>query len=241
MTPQRNLALRTLVVIPALNEEPNLGPTVAELAAVVPRGDILVVDDGSADGTIAAARALGLAVASHAVNLGAGGGAQTGFFYARLHGYEAAVQHDADGQHDPAFIPVLVAALAAGEADVAIGSRYLRRGGYRSGFLRRAGIWFFSLVTSVLAGQRFTDVTSGQRAFNRRAMDMLARNFPTEYPDAEAVLAMKKSGLRVREIAVTMRPRRFGQSKTTALRTLSYPAKSLVAVLVEALRRGLRP
>jgi len=236
----RPLPLHALIVIPAFDEEANVAPTIAELRNRVPDADVVVVDDGSRDRTAAAARAAGAGVLSHAVNLGAGGSVQTAFRYALARGYEAVVQHDADGQHDPAFIPALLAPLAAGEADVAVGSRYLTPGGFRASALRAAGIRLFSVVTSVLAGQRVTDVTSGQRAFNRRAMALLAQNFPTEYPDAEAILAMTRAGLRLREVAVTMRPRRFGASKTTPLRALSYPAKALVAVLVEALRAKYR-
>ncbi len=234
------LPLRTLVAVPALDEEANVAPTVAELRATLPGVDVVIVDDGSRDGTAAAARAAGARVLSHAVTLGAGGSIQTAFRYALAHGYDAVVQHDADGQHDPAFIPALVAPLAAAEADVVIGSRYRARRGYRASWARGVEIRFFLVVTSVLAGRRLTDVTSGQRAFNRRAMRLLAENFPTEYPDAEAVLAMTRAGLRLREVAVAMRPRRFGASKTTPLRALSYPAKALVAVLVEAVRAKYR-
>jgi len=227
----------TLVIIPAYNEAENLAPTVAELRAACPDAAVIVVNDGSRDGTAAAARALDVVVLTHPVNLGAGGSAQTGFRYALTHGFAAAVQHDADGQHDPRFIAPLAAALAAGEADVIIASRYARPGGFRASVARRLGSWLFSTLTSVLAGQRFTDVTSGQRAYNVRAMRLLAGNFPTQFPDAEAILAMKKAGLRLRELAVTMRPRRAGKSKTTPGRALWYPATALVAVFVEALRR----
>lgn len=231
-----SLPLRTLVAVPALDEEENVAATVAELRAVVPAADVVVIDDGSRDGTAAAAWAAGATVLAHAVNLGAGAALQTAFLYALARGYEAVVQHDADGQHDPSYIAGLIAPLARGEADVVIGSRYLRPGGYRASRLRRAGIWFFSVVTTILARRKFTDVTSGQRAFNRRAMTVLAANFPAEYPDAEAVLAMTRAGLRLREVPVTMRPRRAGTSKTTPLRTLAYPAKALLGVLVEAIR-----
>ena len=230
----------TLVIIPAYNEAENLAPTVAELRAACPDTAVVVVDDGSRDGTAAAARALGVTVLTHPVNLGAGASAQTAFRYALTRGFAAAVQHDADGQHDPRFIAPLVAALAAGEADVVVASRYARRGGYRASAARRLGSWLFSTLTSVVAGRRFTDVTSGQRAYNARAMRLLAGDFPTEFPDAEAILAMQRAGLRLRELAVTMRPRRAGKSKTTPGRALWYPATALVAVFVEALRRRYR-
>lgn len=229
-----------LVFIPAYNEAANLAATVAELRALYPAVAVLVVDDGSSDGTGATARSLGVRVVAHPVNLGAGGGAQTAFRYALANGFDVVVQHDADGQHDPQYIPALLAVLAAAEADVAVGSRYRDAGGYSASAWRRAGIWFFSFVATLAAGQRFTDVTSGQRAYNRRALRALARQFPTEFPDAEALVAIKRAGLRVREIAVSMRPRRGGFSKTTFGRALSYPLKSLLAVGVELLRRRAR-
>jgi len=226
-----------LVFIPAYNEAGNLAATVAELRACYAGIAILVVDDGSRDGTGRVARSLGARVAAHPVNLGAGGGAQTAFRYALANGFDVVVQHDADGQHDPQYIPALLEVLAAGGADVAVGSRYRGPRGYSSSAWRRAGIWFFSFVTTLATGQKFTDVTSGQRAYNRRALQTLARQFPAEFPDAEALVAIKRAGLRVREIAVSMRPRRGGCSKTTFGRALSYPLKSILAVGVELLRR----
>lgn len=232
---------RVLIFIPAFNEAGNLPATIAELRAFNPAYALLVVDDGSTDGTAAAARALGVPVAAHPVNLGAGGAAQTAFRYALAHGFDIAVQHDADGQHDPRFIPALMAVLAAGDVDVAVGSRYIAAGGYSASPWRRVGIWFFSLIATLASGQRLTDVTSGQRAYDLRALHPLARQFPTEFPDAEALVAIKRAGLRVREIPVTIRPRRGGHSKTTLARALAYPFKSLLAVGVEMLRRPQRP
>jgi glycosyltransferase involved in cell wall biosynthesis len=236
-----NLLARALVFVPALDEAGSLPATIKELHTALPEANVLVVDDGSTDETAAVARDMGVLVVSHPVTLGAGACAQTAFRYARRRGYEAAVQHDADGQHDSQYISVLLRELAASDADVVIGSRYLMPGGFRASALRRGAIWFFSVITSALAGQRFTDVTSGQRAFNKRAMTRLVDIFPAEFPDAEAILLMKKAGLRIREIPVTMRGRRHGKSKTTAPKALVYSPRSLIALLVEAVRRKYSP
>jgi glycosyltransferase involved in cell wall biosynthesis len=237
------LLRRTLILIPAYNEAANLGSTVERLREVLPDVDVLVIDDASDDDTARVAREPGVTVVRNPVNLGIGGAVQTGFRYALRHGYEATVEHDADGQHDPAAIEELLAPLARKEADVAIGSRYVApgRGGYRPAGARRLGVAFFSTLTSLLAGKRFRDVTSGQWAANRRALEFLAEFFPNDYPDAQAILAAHRAGLRIVEVAVAMRPRVHGVSTTNLWRSLLYPFSVTIAVVVEFLRRKAKP
>lgn len=238
-----DLRRRTLILIPAYNEAANLASTVAELRAVLPEVDVLVIDDASTDDTAQVARELEVLLVRAPVNLGIGGAVQTGFRYALRRGYEATVEHDADGQHDPAAIERLLAPLARKEADIAIGSRYVApvRGGYRPTGARRLGVAFFSALTSLLAGKRFRDVTSGQWAVNRRALAFLAEFFPNDYPDAQAILAAHRAGLRIVEVPVGMKPRRHGVSSTNPWRSLLYPFSVTIAVVVEYLRRQAKP
>ncbi len=231
---------RTLVLIPAFNEAANLPATVAELRGAFPDAAVLVIDDGSSDGTTTAAAALGVRVITNPTNLGIGGAVQAGFRYALEYGYDFAIEHDADGQHDPAFIPALLAPVAAGAADVAIGSRFLGHGGYRPRGFRLVGSKYFSLLCSLLAGKRYRDITSGQWALNRRALSFVARYFPVDYPDAQAVLAVHRAGLRVVEVPVRMRDRLSGVSTTNLARSLVYPLQVTIAIFAESLRRPYR-
>jgi glycosyltransferase involved in cell wall biosynthesis len=146
-------AERVLVVVPCHDEEESLGRTLAEIRRLSPGVQPLVVDDGSSDRTSEVARAAGVPVIRHPINLGVGGALQTGFRYALVHGYDVAVQLDADGQHDPADLGVVLEPVLAGRADVAIGSRYLRPTGYRAPLTRRLGMLLFSAITGAAAGQ----------------------------------------------------------------------------------------
>lgn len=229
--------MKTLVIIPAYNEEKNIGPTIKELRTLCPELDIVAVDDGSADGTEAVCRSLGVPVLRLPVNLGIGGAVQTGYRYALERGYEAAVQFDADGQHEAAYLPALLSPLERGEADVVIGSRFRGEGAFRSSRMRRVGIGFLSALTELLCGERVEDITSGMRAANRRAIAFFARNYAQDYPEPESVLTAALAGLRIREVGVEMRPRREGTSSISALGSVYYMVKVSLALLLAALGR----
>ena len=222
-------AQRILVVIPAFNEASRIRRVVEGVRRQV-EGDVLVVDDGSADATAAEARAAGAITATHASNLGYGAALQTGYRYALRHGYDAVLQLDADGQHDPASIPQLVAALE--RADVVVGSRFLHEGSYRPPLLRRVGMWLFGTVASGLAGQRVTDPTSGYQAVSRRALAFYAHErYPADYPDADVLAMVARSGLRLTEVPVRMLPSPDGKSMHAgAVRQLYYVFRMSLAL-----------
>ena len=136
--------LRLLAIVPAYNEAASVGRVIDEIRAAQPGFEIVVVDDGSRDGTAEVARAHGAQVVSLPFNLGIGGAVQTGYRYARAHGFELAVQVDADGQHDPAELAALIRPVLAGEADFAVGSRFAGTGSYRAPLARRLGIRLFA-------------------------------------------------------------------------------------------------
>lgn len=232
---------KILVVVPAYNEEMAIRQTLEELLSF--RGqtpmDIIVIDDGSVDSTAEiVSQYPDIILISLPFNLGIGGAVQTGFLYALEHGYQIAVQFDADGQHNPQDIPLLVAPILQHEADVVIGSRFLqpRDGSYLSSPLRRAGIFIFKYLNSFIVRQRVTDNTSGFRAFNRSAIRLLARYYPHDYPEPEAVVFLGKNGMRIREVPVVMRPRRAGHSSILGGRAVFYMLKVLVALIFAALR-----
>ncbi len=228
---------RVLVIIPAYNERESLPGTLAELQAAAPEVDALVVDDGSHDDTARVAREAGAPVLRHAVNLGVGGALQTGFRWAVEHGYDVGVQLDADGQHDPASLADLVAPVVAGRCDVSIGSRYLRRTGYRAPVARRLGMVLFSGLVSAVLRERITDTTSGFRAYSRAVMEVCQHDFPRDFPDAPLLIALGRRGFRLLEVSVEMRERRAGRSFYTLGRSLYYPYKCLLASLMALLRR----
>jgi hypothetical protein len=232
---------RVVVIVPAYNEEGTVGRVVAETRAVFPGLEILVVDDGSMDGTAAEARSAGARVVELPFNLGIGGAVQTGYRYALECGYDVAVQLDADGQHDPADLPRLVGPVAAGEADLTVGSRFLAPNGYRAPVSRRAGMLLLSLAVSFLTGHRLYDTTSGYRAAGPRVIQMFAAHYPTDYPEPESIVAVRRRGLKVVEVPVGMRSRQAGFSSITPWRSVYYIVKVLLAVFVSALRGREEP
>ena len=226
-----------LVIIPAHNEEESLPPTLAELRERAPGVDVLIVDDGSRDATADVARAHGVPVVRHVVNLGVGAALQTGFRYAFERGYTVGVQLDADGQHDPVFLEALTEPVLAGACDVTIGSRYVARSGYRAPLARRLGMLLFSGVVRLALGQRISDTTSGFRAYHRRVMDVCRFDFPKDFPDAPLLIALVRRGFRLQEVPVRMRERRAGQSFYTLGKSLYYPYKNLLSSLMALLQR----
>jgi len=227
--------MRLLVVLPALNESGRIGHVVRSVRELGLE-DVLVVDDGSTDDTPDEARAAGATVASHAVNLGYGSALQTGYRYALGHGFDAVLQLDADGQHDPASIPRLVEALA--DADVVVGSRFLGGGSYRPPFSRLVGMKLFGLIASLLCGKRVTDPTSGYQAISRRALEFYAHErYPVDYPDADVLAMLVRSGLRLAEVPVTMRSSPTGKSMHAGvLKPLYYVFRMCLALALVPLR-----
>lgn len=228
---------RVLAVVPAFEEELSLPGVLDELRARAPGVDVLVVDDGSRDGTHRVARARGVPVVRHPVNLGVGAALQTGFRYAVERGYDVGVQVDADGQHDPAFLAVLVEPVLSGRCDVCIGSRYVARTLYHAPFTRRIGMMMFSTVVRLALGQRIADTTSGFRAYNRPVMAVCQHEFPRDFPDAPLLIALARRGFRLLEVPVQMRGRQAGRSFYTLGKSLYYPYKNLLASLMAWIQR----
>lgn len=234
------MGCRVLAIMPAYNEEESLGTTLDELVSVRPDIDALVVDDGSADKTADVARRHGATVISLPMNLGIGGAVQTGLVYAAQQGYDIAIQFDADGQHMAGEIEKILSVVKDGQADVAIGSRFLSSGGFRSSLARRLGIRIFELVISVAVWHKITDATSGFRAFNSAAISFLAKDYPCDYPEVEAVVLLAKNGFRIKEVAVQMRERLAGRSSIRPLQSVYYMVKVLLAILMVVLRGSQR-
>ena len=227
---ERLRTLRRVAIVPAYNEEGSVGRVIDELREFDPGLVVVVVDDASTDRTASVAHARGAQVVRLPFNLGIGGAVQTGFRYAWEHGFDLAVRVDGDGQHDPRELSAVIAPVLAGEADVAVGSRFIGGAGYRSSRSRRIGIRLLAAVVSGLTRQRITDPTSGFQAANRHGIRLFAADYPHDYPEAEATVMVFKHRLRLREVPVAMRARESGRSSITALRSVYYMVKVLLAI-----------
>jgi glycosyltransferase involved in cell wall biosynthesis len=229
--------LRWIAVVPAFNEEHNIGTVIEELRAYAADLEVVVVSDGSVDRTAEVAAEHGAHVVRLPFNLGIGGAVQAGFQYAAQGGYDLVVRCDGDGQHDPAELGKVLAPVLDDEADIAVGSRFTGDGGYRSSATRRIGIRLLAVIVSAIARQRVTDTTSGFQALNRKAIELFAADYPHDYPEVEGMVMTIRHQLRLREVPVRMRERQHGQSSITALRSIYYMAKVLLSLFVGLFRR----
>jgi glycosyltransferase involved in cell wall biosynthesis len=234
--------LRRLAIVPALNEEHTVPLVIGELRSFDPGLDIVVVDDGSTDRTADVAGALGVYVLRLPFNLGIGGAVQTGFRFAYERDYDVVVRVDGDGQHDPSQLGRILEPVLADRADIVVGSRFAaEEGGYRSSRSRRVGIRILAAVVSRVVGQRVTDTTSGFQALNRQGIALFAGDYPHDYPEVEATVMVFRHRLRLVEVPVTMRERGGGSSSITALRSIYYMVKVLLAIFVGLFRRNVLP
>ncbi|MCC7354182.1 MAG: glycosyltransferase family 2 protein [Anaerolineae bacterium] len=228
---------RGLVVIPAYNEEANVGQVVRQVRTQLPDADIVVVDDCSRDGTARAARAASAIVLRHPVNLGDGAARQTGFKYAQQGNYDWVVQLDGDGQHRPESIPHLLAPILDGSADLVIGSRFLGAEGYQVQASRRLGQFLFGAIASLVTRQQITDPTSGFRALSRKVVNYFCTDvYPQQYPDADVLITAYYAGFRLKEVPAQMRQSTTGQTIHRGLRPLYYIYKMGLSIFVTLLR-----
>lgn len=232
---------RLLVIVPAWNERETLPGVLTELARELPDADVLVVSDGSTDGTARVARESGSAmVLDLPLNLGVGGAMRAGYRFAAREGYDVAVQVDADGQHDPADVARVVSALVDEGADVMIGSRFAGVGSYSVRGPRKWAMGVLSPVLSRIAGTRLTDTTSGFRASSRRAIELFADEYPAEYlgDTVESLVIACRAGMTVRQTGVEMRPRAGGTPSHNPVKAAVFLGRAMIALLI-ALTRPL--
>jgi glycosyltransferase involved in cell wall biosynthesis len=233
--------VRTLVFIPAWNEEASVPAVIAGVRQALPEAEILVIDDGSTDATAPRAREAGALVASLPFNQGLGAALQTGYLYALREGYECCAHLDADGQHPPAEVARLLKEIYADRADLVIGSRYRDRGrakrdDYKPTLSRRIGTDVFRFFLTLATRQRFTDTTSGMRAANRRVMALFSERYSPDFAEIESLQLAVREGLRVEELPVRMLERVGGTSFLTPLRSAFFIFKGLVVLLVGQFR-----
>lgn len=229
--------MRKLVIIPAYNEQGGIAKTVRDVKEHAPDFDYIIINDCSTDKTLHVCRENGFSVVNLPVNLGIGGGVQTGYVYGFRSGYDVAVQFDGDGQHNARYLNEMAKMLEEENLDMVIGSRYIKKEGFQSTGLRRMGIKYFTGLIKLVTGKKITDPTSGMRMVNRDVMELYAKNYPKDYPEPESVVTILKKGKRVEEMPVQMNAREEGVSSISPKKSIYYMIKVSLAILVASLRR----
>ena len=231
----RTISDRVLIIVPAYNEAGALPALIRSLCTVWPNCDVVVIDDGSIDGTRQSVSGMARVV-SLPCNLGIGGAVQTGLQIALQEDYDYAVQLDGDGQHPPEELEKLLRVARESNCDLVVGSRFRTAGGFKSTAVRRIGIRFFAWMLSSICGTRITDPTSGFRVMGRRAITILSRRYAEDFPEVEAIVQAHCAGLRIAEVPVQMMERVAGKSSIGLVKSLLYMLKVPLAILMSVLR-----
>ncbi len=240
-------SFKTLLVLPAFNEEEALPKTIASLQNLPAGFEILIVNDGSRDRTREVADRLSRTsrVPCHVVHLsinsGIGVAVQTGYRFAVVtNEYRYVIQFDSDGQHPPEALPAMIDLCERQSLDLCVGSRFLdpASGGFQSTAVRRIGIRFFCWLIRVLSGVRVTDPTSGLRCAGPNAWRRFADHYPEDYPEPESLFWCARNKLRIAEAPVVMLDRQGGVSSIRASRAIYYTVKVALAILFDRLRKS---
>ncbi|MEG0168039.1 MAG: glycosyltransferase family 2 protein [Ruthenibacterium sp.] len=234
--------MKTLVIIPCYNEEQNLQRVVENFKKCTADAnypvDYLIINDCSTDGSAALCQKLGYSYLNLPVNLGIGGGVQSGYLYARDNGYDITVQMDGDGQHNPAFLQNVIQPVADGTLDMCIGSRFITKEGFQTSFMRRFGIQIIHCLIFILCGANIKDTTSGFRACNKELTAYFADRYAQDYPEPEAIISAVLHGYRVGERPVVMEERLAGTSSISAWKSAYYMIKVSIGLVVFRITEG---
>jgi glycosyltransferase involved in cell wall biosynthesis len=241
----KDSATKTFVLIPAYHEEMRIASVVRGVKERYPSLEVIVIDDGSNDDTRKRAMEAGARVISHPFNLGYGVALQTGYKYALKERVESLVQMDGDGQHDPASLQELLDTIQRGEADLAIGSRFIEtqesdgdRLPYRASRVRRCGMRLFGTIASLIIKQKVTDPTSGYQAMNRKVLEWVSSDrFPWDYPDADVIIMLHRAGFRILEVPVKMYENQEKRSMHSGWKPIYYVFKMFLSILVTLMRK----
>lgn len=230
--------MKNLIIIPAFNEQDCIKDTVEMIRREAPEFDYIVINDHSTDGTLNVLVDNRMNYINLPANLGIGGAVQTGYLYAYENDYDTAVQVDADGQHDPKYLAMMLDTMKNENADMIIGSRFIENKGFQSTFARRIGITYFTKLIRMLTGATITDPTSGLRMGNRKVIELFAKDYPRDYPEPESIVALLKRGMKIKEVPVMMRERQGGVSSINLEKSVYYMIKVSMAILIENHRQG---
>lgn len=229
-----------LIIIPAYREAATIENLVNDIIVNYPQYDYVIINDGSKDATRNICLKNKYCFIDLPINLGIGGAVQAGYKYAEREGYMIAVQIDGDGQHDVSQLGGVIEPLASGRADIAIGSRFIEKEGFQSSFMRRIGISFLSGLIWLCTGRKILDVTSGYRAVNRKFIELYAENYPSDYPEPEAIVIAVMHRGKIVEVPVTMNERTAGRSSIRAWKSAYYMMKVTLAIVICRISFGIR-
>lgn len=224
--------MKILVIIPAYNEAENIVNTVNTLTTTCPFADYVIINDCSRDNTAEICKEHGFNFISLPINLGIGGGMQTGYKYAVENGYDIAIQFDGDGQHNAEYIKDLIKPIEEGEADLVIGSRFINKEGFQTSFMRRFGINVLGGVLRLCGKVKITDATSGFRAASKPVIEFFSNYYAQDYPEPESIIASSVSGFRIKEVPVIMNERTAGVSSINTFKSMYYMIKVTLAILI---------
>lgn len=232
---------KIIILIPCYNEDQNIVDVVQNIHDHVASNDFfynntsinyIILNDCSNDNTLDICMKNDFNYLSLPVNLGIGGCVQAGYLYALERGYDIAIQHDGDGQHDPRYFKDIISPLILNQADIAIGSRFLDKKGFQSTWLRRFGIGFLSKLIFLCTGLQLHDVTSGYRAVNRKYIKVFAEHYAQDYPEPESIMDAALNKAKIIEVPVIMHKRKKGMSSIVALNPIYYMIKVSLSILL---------
>lgn len=224
--------MKTIIIIPAYNEQNNIRKVVDNLINNYPQFDYIVVNDCSKDNTEKILKENNYSYINLPVNLGIGGGVQTGYKYALENGYDIAIQMDGDGQHDPRFFDEITKIIEREEANIVIGSRFIEKEGFQSTRTRRIGINFLSLLIKLTCGIKVKDVTSGYRAVDKKFIKIYAEEYAQDYPEPEAIVNAAVNKGKILEYPVIMHERASGESSISPLKSIYYMIKVSLSIVL---------
>lgn len=224
--------MKILVIIPCYNEQDNIVQVIQNLKAEYPQADYVVVNDCSTDNSETVLKENNFNYISLPVNLGIGGGVQSGYMYAVERGYDITIQMDGDGQHNPKYLKDVIDPVANGQCDMCIGSRFITKEGFQTSTMRRLGIVLLSKVIHVLCGAKIKDVTSGFRACNKELTKFFSVHYAQDYPEPEAIITSVLAGYTLAEAPVVMEERQSGQSSISPLKGAYYMLKVGLALII---------
>jgi hypothetical protein len=230
--------MKTIVLIPCYNERHSIENVVNNILQNKILGidvDYIILNDGSTDDTVSLCKEKGFNYLNLPINLGIGGCVQTGYKYALEQGYDIAIQHDGDGQHDPAFFNDVIAPILKGQADIVIGSRFIDNLGFQSTGLRRFGIYFLSKIIYLCVGVKVFDVTSGYRAVNKKYIKFFTKHYAQDYPEPESIVMAARNKAVIKEVPVIMHERKHGSSSINSLKSVYYMIKVSLSIVLHRL------
>lgn len=228
--------MKKLVIIPAYNEEKNIVRVIEDLQQNAPDFDYVIINDCSTDNLKKVCEDRNYNIINLPVNLGIGGGVQTGYKYARDHNYDVAIQFDGDGQHDAKYIHKMLECLQEENLDMVIGSRFIDKQGFQSSLSRRAGIKILSFLIKQVTGQVVLDVTSGFRMVNRKGISEFCTYYPKDYPEPESIVSILRNGGKIKEIPVEMKARKEGKTSINLIKSIYYMIKVSLAILIDIIK-----